>query len=261
MANVDNYVVNNWSDVFGDNPIDIGCIPIYKHWKDLFGQMSEHGKFKKINKKLNEDIKNGSDIFPYPSLLYNAFNCIALNDVDVVFVGQDPYFNAKVINDKKIPQANGMSFSVPIGMSIPSSLEHIYDNQLKFGNITHMPTHGNLETWASQGCLMINTSLTVKEFEANSHSECWREISDKIIKHISSELDGVTFALWGGNALEKISLIDLDKHFTTISSHPSGLSCNNPLKTYGAFKNVDHFGIINQNLIDHNREPIKWQIV
>ena len=126
----------------------------------------------------------------------------------------------------------------------------IYKNLLKYGHIEKIPEHGCLDYWAYQGCLMLNTSLTVIDGEKNCHSNEWKWFTDKIIEEISNKLNNIVFVLWGGEAYKKIELIDLDKHHVIISSHPSGLSANKEFKSYPAFVNQDHFGIINSYLKD-----------
>jgi uracil-DNA glycosylase len=259
MIDAENYNIHNWENIFGDN-VDISCIPIEKSWKDYISKFGERAKFGRINKQLTGDIKNGCDIYPYPILLYEAFNQIKFGDIKVVFIGQDPYINAEYKNNVKVPQATGLAFSVPIGVKIPPSLHNIFSNQIKYNVIDKQPKHGNLNLWASQGCLMINSSLTVKENESNSHKQLWSQITDNIIKNISNELNDIMFVLWGNDAYQKRNIIDFDKHYATISSHPSGLSCSKPLKSYNPFCDTDHFNIINQHLEDLGEKRINWNM-
>jgi uracil-DNA glycosylase len=259
MVSIKKYKYKPWNDVFAEE-VDLERLKITTTWHDYFGQMYEHGLFNNIEKKLTEE-KNSCNIFPYPRLLFNAFNKLDFENIKVVIIGQDPYSNAEMHNDKLIPQAMGLSFSVPNGMQIPSSLNNIYKNQIKYGSIFKTPDNGNLQFWNIQGCLMLNTTLTVQQSRPNSHGLMWQCITDKIIKHISAELDGIVFVLWGNDALGKLKYIDLDKHHVTISSHPSGLAVNKPLKDYKPFCEVPHFEKINKYLIDDGKSPIIWQIV
>ena len=199
-------------------------------------------------------------IYPYPNLLFNAFILTPLSNVKVVILGQDPYHCNEIHHDKIIPQAMGLSFSVPKGMKIPSSLQNIYKNLLKYKHIEIKPNHGNLSFWAYQGCLMLNTSLTVQHSYPNSHSKYWLPFTDKIIKYISNKLNNIVFVLWGNPALNKLNLIDQNKHKIIISSHPSGLSYNKKLKNYDSFENTDHFGEINKYLKEKNKKQIIWQV-
>lgn len=256
MLNISNYEYKPWKDVF-PNGVDLKQLPIYnRHWHEYFQSVD----FKSVEEVLTKEIKEGNEVFPYPMLLFNAFNQCAFEDLKVVILGQDPYPKFDIIGKQKIPQAMGLSFSVPVGMKIPSSLQNIFANQLKNNIITSEQPHGNLQFWASQGCLLLNTALTVKCDVVKSHSVCWKPITDKIIKHISTELNNVVFVLWGNDAIEKLKLIDLDKHDVVIASHPSGLSCDKPVKSYPAFNNNNHFEQINSLLIKHDLKPINWKL-
>ena len=106
---------------------------------------------------------------------------------------------------------------------------------------------------------MLNTALTVEDGSKKSHTNLWLWFTDYIIEYISTYMNDVIFVLWGGDAYKKISLIDLDKHHTIISSHPSGLSANRPFRTYPSFMDEDHFGKINEILVSTNRTKILWE--
>jgi len=259
MINTNNYSFNDWENIFPDE-VSFSSLIKRTEWRELFGRMEEIEMFKNIEKKLTEENSNHKTIYPYPQLLFNTFEYLKPEDVKVVIIGMDPYFNARFINNKKIPEAMGVSFSVPIGIQIPSSLQNIYKNLISNHNMYNYPQHGNLQSWVMQGCLMMNTALTVQEGLPNSHKGYWTLITDKVIKHLSSVCDNVVFVLWGASAYEKIKLINLDKHTAIISSHPSGLSCYAPMKEYPAFNNYDHFGKINEFLKEHEETPIIWQV-
>jgi uracil-DNA glycosylase len=259
MINVDTYNYTSWNDV-NQEVINFDYIPIYNKWKPFFEDLKERNLFQKIKNTIHDEIQAGYDIYPYPKLIFNAFNSCDIDKVKVVIIGQDPYPNADIINNKKIPQAMGLSFSVPVGIKIPVSLDNIFKNQINNEIIDKKPKHGNLQFWTSQGCLLLNSSLTVREREPNSHTNVWKPITERIIKYLSNELENLVFVLWGSPALEKIKLIDCDKHHVIISSHPSGLSCNSPLKNFPAFINVNHFQEINNFLINDNKQPIVWKL-
>ena len=154
----------------------------------------------------------------------------------------------------------GLSFSVPIGIPIPSSLKNIYKNAIEYGHFFRYPDHGNLEFWAFQGVLLLNTALTVQKGHKNSHSSIWSDFTNAIIEKISNKMNGIVFVLWGAPALTKLSLIDTKKHEILISSHPSGLSNNKQLGKYPAFSSIDQFGTINKLLKKCGKEEIVWQI-
>lgn len=254
-----NYKYDPWEIKFeNDNQVDILKLKLNLTWK-YFIKNLDINIINKINELLTNDKIN---IFPYPDLLFYGLNLTPLNKTKVVILGQDPYFNYEELNNNKniiIPQSMGLSFSVPVEIQIPISLINIFKNLLKYKHISKMPIHGNLAFWAIQGVLMLNTSLTVKHKNPNSHSAEWEPLTDELIKYISSCLDHVIFVLWGTSALEKKKLIDENKHTVLITSHPSGLSCNNSLRQYPAFNDYDHFGQINQDLKKHNKRQIIWQ--
>lgn len=263
LLSADDYDFESWGETFPEHKVSFDDISHHSSWDKFFENEDNKEHIVKIEKALSNMLKktNGEiKIFPYPDLVFNALS-LPIKKVKVVILGQDPYFNCRDIKKVCVPEAMGLSFSVPVGIPIPSSLQNIYKNQQKFGNIKEIPKHGNLTSWVKQGCLMLNTSLTVQHKVPNSHAKYWLPLTDNLIKYISHELDHVVFVLWGAPALNKLNLIDTKKHATIISSHPSGLSCNNSLKQYGSFVSVDHFGEINAALKKFKKKPIDWQIV
>ena len=233
----------------------------YDHsWIVLFENLFTHPKFENTQRKLKDVIikKNITKIYPLPEYIFSAFLITPANNVKVVIIGQDPYFNGEMHNLNNVPQAMGLSFSVPKGIKIPSSLMNIYKNLEKYGHIKEIPETGNLWFWAIQGCLMLNTALTVEDGSKESHTDIWEWFTDYIIEYISKYMKDVIFVLWGSYAYTKKKLINENKHFTIISSHPSGLSANKEFKNYPAFMNCDHFGKINDILTHNNKKPIIW---
>lgn len=246
-----------WLEKFPDGKVDLRSLRVNSCWSEIFGQLYADKRFTNlIEKTLNTCIDQ--QLYPRPDLLFNAFNMIELNKVKVVILGQDPYFGS----EDDVPQAMGLSFSVPYGFDIPSSLKSIYANLEANGHWMETPKHGNLEFWAYQGCLMLNTSLTVLDGTANKncHKDIWKWATNNIILYLSTKLDKLVFVLWGADALDKLCLIDVDKHEVIISSHPSGLSAHKGLRQYPAFDEVDHFGDINKYLKKFGKEPIIWQV-
>jgi len=238
---------------------------IHKSWKPLFTKLFADTRFSKIiETELRNEIESNPKviIYPKPALLFNAFALTSLTKLKVIFIGQDPYFDYELYNRQPIPQAMGLSFSVPVGIKIPSSLSNIFKNQKAFKHIESIPEHGNLEYWASQGCLMLNTSLTVKDGSAskNCHQHIWKWFTDEIIKYISETCPHVIFVLWGAHALDKLPLINTKSHYIIASSHPSGLSVSKPLRDYPSFQEEDHFGKINTKLTEWGHKPIIWSI-
>jgi uracil-DNA glycosylase len=139
-------------------------------------------------------------------------------------------------------------------------LNNIYNNLSKYGHFKKSPSHGNLTFWAYQGCLLLNTTLTVQHKCPNGHEKYWTPFTDALIKFISDKTENIVFVLWGSYSLKKLDLIDQKKHKVLISSHPSGMSFNKPLKTYKPFSESDHFGQINKYLTSVGKSSILWQI-
>lgn len=253
MFSVDDYKnIKSWKETYPDNKVILKFGSISTSWNGFMKDILEKTNIKELENKLSEQMKKEKSIYPYPDMLFSAFTYTNYNDVKVVIVGQDPYFKL----ESGVPQAMGLSFSVPVGIQVPSSLDNIYKNMLKYKHISVVPKHGNLQFLANQGCLFLNTSLSVTDNEKNSHSDIWKNFTDSIIVKLSSEKQKIVFVLWGAPAFEKYNLIDRKKHKIIVSSHPSGLSCNTPLKTYPAFNNCDHFGQINEYLKENGIQQI-----
>lgn len=251
MLSLNNYKYKSWKEKYPDG--DVNLEPdVNSTWIPLFYQLISDQRYSVIEGKLSDLVKKGVKVYPYPDLVFFAFKVTQFNKLKVVIIGQDPYFSS----EEGIPQAMGLSFSVPLGIDIPSSLENIYKNMVEFGHLSSFPKHGNLEFLAYQGCLFLNTALTVTDKEKNSHAAMWKWFTDEIIKKISDGTEGIIFLLWGGPALEKLQLIDINKHDVIISSHPSGLSFSKPLKQYPPFRDNDHFGEINKLLRKQGKQEI-----
>jgi uracil-DNA glycosylase len=274
---LDNYY-KNWDEYYSDNNGNIKKIKLLKllknkSWFGFFESESKKKYFSELESFLTEKVADyQKNIFPYPELVFYPFNLLNLNEVRVVIIGQDPYFNKQpckgnkypTLKGKKFPEAMGLSFSVPDDIKIPSSLSNIFTNMVKFNHINSIPENGDLVMWLLQGCLMFNSTLTVDEGTQNSHKSKWLYITNELIKYISYKLDFVVFVLWGADALKKKILINEKKHKIIISSHPSGLSCSKPLGEYPAFKDQDHFGLINKYINKYNKfnnESIDWKLI
>jgi uracil-DNA glycosylase len=245
--------IESWTETYPDHKVTLSFEnQVHSSWFSFFADIIQSVNLVDIEKKLSDELKKNKFIMPYPKLLLSSCKYTFYNDVKVVFVGQDPYFK----RENGIPQSTGLAFSVPVGINIPSSLENIFKNMIKYGHLTDFPDHGNLQFLAAQGCLFLNTALTVAEGEKNSHSGIWNSFTDAMIVKLSNEKKNIVFVLWGGPAFSKFNLIDKKNHEIVISSHPSGLSCNTPLKKYPAFANNDHFGQINKYLKEHGKTEI-----
>ncbi|GMI99807.1 uracil dna glycosylase [Hibiscus trionum] len=201
-----------------------------------------------LNKFVEAEICNsgGVPVYPPQHLIFNAFNSTPFHRVKAVIIGQDPYHGPG--------QAMGLSFSVPEGVKVPSSLVNIF-KELKQDLGCSIPSHGNLEKWAVQGVLLLNTVLTVRKQQANSHAKKgWELFTDAVIKTISQKKEGVVFLLWGNSAQEKSKLIDQTKHHILKAAHPSGLSAHR------GFFGCRHFSRTNQLLEQMGTDPIDWQL-
>lgn len=196
--------------------------------------------------KVEADIYEKERVFPVKEKIFAMFSYCSWEKIKVVILGQDPYH--------EVGQAEGMAFSVPEGVKIPSSLKNIFKELASDVGFT-IPKHGNLKMWAEQGVLLLNTVLTVKEGEANSHKKKgWLEFTNEVIKKISKEKENVVFLLWGKPAQQKASLIDQKKHLVLMTAHPSGLSAHR------GFFGCKHFSQTNEYLQSKGKEPIVWQI-
>ena len=193
-------------------------------------------------------IKEYSERTIYPDMnnIYNALKTTPISEVKAVILGQDPYHGEG--------QAMGLSFSVPNGIPLPPSLVNIYKEYSSDLNLP-IPKSGDLTKWAKNGVLLLNTALTVRAGNANSHSKVgWEILTDSIIKKVSSINDGVVFILWGNNARKKKTLIDGSRHFIIESAHPS------PLSAYNGFFGSKPFSKTNDYLISIGKTPIDWQL-
>ena len=185
-------------------------------------------------------------IYPDKYDIFNALHYTSYKDVKVVILGQDPYHGPN--------QAHGLSFSVSPGVKIPPSLLNIY-KELNSDLECYIPNNGYLKKWADQGVLLLNTSLTVRAGEANSHkNKGWEIFTDKIISLINEKTDPVVFLLWGNNAINKKKLLTNKQHLILSSTHPS------PLSASRGFFGSKPFSKINKFLISVNKAPIDWQI-
>ncbi len=179
-------------------------------------------------------------IYPAQEQIFTALNLTPFQSVKVVILGQDPYHGPG--------QAHGLAFSVKESVP-PPSLKNIF-KELKIS-----PDNGDLTSWAEQGVLLLNTVLTVRQGEANSHQKKgWELLTDKMIQLLSAERDGLVFLLWGASATAKKSQINIKKHYVLEAAHPS------PLSAYRGFFGCRHFDLVNKYLIECGQSPINWQI-
>ncbi|XP_072088380.1 uracil-DNA glycosylase, mitochondrial isoform X1 [Arachis hypogaea] len=203
-----------------------------------------------LSKFVESEICNSNidAVYPPSHLIFNALNSTPFDRVKAVILGQDPYHGPG--------QAMGLSFSVPEGVKVPSSLVNIF-KELKEDLGCSVPRHGNLEKWAVQVMLTFNKYFvnSVRKHQANSHAKKgWEQFTDAVIKTISQKREGVVFLLWGNSAREKSRLIDATKHHILQAAHPSSLSANR------GFFGCRHFSRTNQLLEKRGIDPIDWQL-
>ena len=220
-------------------------VDIDKSWYEVLNGEFDKPYFFKIREFVRTEYKN-KVIFPEPKDIFNAFNSTSFNKVKVVIVGQDPYHGEG--------QAHGLSFSVNKGVDIPPSLKNIF-KEIE-DDLGLVPKNsGNLQHWADQGVLLINTVLTVEKGKPHSHKGIgWEEFTNTAIKKLSEKRHGLVFLLWGNSAQEKEKLIDLDRHLVLKSVHPS------PLSAYNGFFGCKHFSQTNNYLESINKSPIEWGV-
>lgn len=200
-------------------------------------------------KELYEFVKDEyskHEIYPPSDEIFSALEHTQMKDVKIVLLGQDPYHERG--------QAHGMSFSVKPGVKTPPSLQNMY-KELNSELGCYIPNNGFLEKWADQGVLLLNTSLTVRSGQANSHKgKGWELFTDAIIRAVNEQDRPIVYFLWGSNARSKKQLITNPKHLVLETVHPS------PLSAYNGFFGCGHFKKANEFLIANQIAPIDWQI-
>jgi uracil-DNA glycosylase len=183
-------------------------------------------------------------IYPPGGKIFNAFDSCPFDKVKVVILGQDPYHGPK--------QANGLAFSVSDGVAVPPSLQNIY-KELKGDLGKESPGSGNLESWARQGVLLLNATLTVRAGSAASHQgKGWEEFTDAVLRILSEQREHLVFILWGAYARRKGSVIDRSKHLVLEAPHPSPLSASTGFFGSKPFSKTNHY------LVAHGIEAINW---
>lgn len=214
-------------------------------WKNLLSEEFEKPYFWEIKSFLKSEIEAGKIIYPHPENIFAAFDHTPVDTLKVVILGQDPYHGEW--------QAHGLSFSVQKWVKIPPSLKNMYKELEAEGLLVPVPTHGNLEHWAEQGVLLLNSILTVEKSKPASHAKCWwADFTDAVLKKISDSQNGIIFVLWGNFSRWKKALIDTDNHFVLESPHPS------PFSAHSWFFGNGHFKEINKILKENGKEEIEW---
>lgn len=214
-------------------------------WDEVLGSEFEKEYYKRLMKFLEEE-RQDNTIYPPEEDVFNALKFSPYNNTKVVILGQDPYHEPG--------QAHGLCFSVNKGVKIPPSLVNIYkEMQNDMGII--QPNHGYLADWAYQGVLLLNTVLTVRRGEANSHKgKGWEKFTDRIVELLNQREKPMVFILWGANAKSKQSLITNKDHMILSGAHPS------PLSAFNGFFGGGYFSKTNRFLELTGQEPIDWQL-
>ena len=211
-------------------------------WKEILAPIKNSEYFATLRKKINEEYAKNI-CFPPKKQIFRALELTPFDEVKVVILGQDPYHNDF--------QANGLCFSVSDMVPAPPSLKNIYKELESDLNIKK--NTNDLSSWALQGVLLLNTTLTVKAHEANSHKDLgWEQFTDFIIKEISTHKENIVFVLWGAYAQKKSQLIDSQKHLIIKTAHPS------PLSAHRGFLGSKPFSRINNYLSKHQKAIINW---
>lgn len=214
-------------------------------WDEVLSTLVTSELYAKIREFLKSEYSN-YDVYPPMDEIFTAFKLTPFKDVKVVILGQDPYHEPG--------EAHGLCFSVKEGVKMPPSLNNIY-KELKSDLGVDNGNKTQLDKWAKQGVLLLNTTLTVRRGQANSHKNCgWTQFTDQVIKILNGHDTPIVFILWGQNARSKKAFIDGNKHLILESAHPSPLSC------YNGFFGCHHFSLTNEFLVKNGLSPIDWQL-
>ncbi len=212
-------------------------------WKTALAEEFDKAYFKELTERVKASYLSGA-VYPPPKQIFNAFEHCPFDNVKVVILGQDPYHGQG--------QAHGLCFSVTDGVQTPPSLQNIY-KEIKTDLGKDVPTSGNLERWADQGVLLLNSTLTVNKGQAGSHQGWgWELFTDAVIQKLSDEKEHLVFLLWGRYAQEKGKNIDTSKHLVLAAAHPS------PFSAYNGFFGCKHFSQANAYLEAQGIKPIEW---
>lgn len=220
-------------------------INIDESWYEMLKAEFEASYFKKLVSFLDTEYATQT-IYPNHNLIFNAFNSTPIKNLKVVILGQDPYHGPN--------QAHGLCFSVQAGIKPPPSLKNIYKEL--YADLGIVPTlQGNLQGWANQGVLLLNTTLTVRANQAHSHfGKGWEIYTNAVITNLSQHCNNIVFLLWGNPAHEKEKLINPTKHCILKAAHPS------PLSAYKGFLGCKHFSKTNAYLTSKGINPINWSL-
>lgn len=214
-------------------------------WDIILKDEFDKDYFKELIEKVKKEYEEKT-IFPKQTEIFNAFRHTSYNDVKVVILGQDPYHG--------VGEAEGLSFSVKIGIRKPPSLVNIF-KELNSDLGYEIPVHGSLVPWANEGVLLLNTVLTVEKDKAASHKGYgWEIFTDSVIRKLNEKQEPIVFILWGNFARGKKTLITNPNHYIIESPHPS------PFSAYNGFFGSKPFSKTNQFLLSKGIKPVNWEI-
>jgi uracil-DNA glycosylase len=241
-----------------DEPTDRPSIPdalakqadaLPADWKALLAPCFATPGWSALQDFVDGERAAGKPVFPLQ--VFHALHLTPAEQVKVVILGQDPYHGTGTVDGRTVPQAHGLAFSVPHGVSVPPSLRNIY-KEIAASVGGPVPSTGNLEAWARQGVLLLNTVLTVEQGEAASHAKRgWEQVTDCALSRLAAQRDGLVFMLWGSHAQAKAPLLH-GKHLLLQAPHPS------PLSAHRGFLGCGHFAQANDWLRSHGQAPIDW---
>lgn len=218
-------------------------VKIAEDWKALLADEFEQPYFAELVGFVREEY-GSRQIFPRGANIFRAFDKCPFDKLKVVIIGQDPYHGEG--------QANGLCFSVNDGVQFPPSLRNIFQ-EVESDTGAPVPTSGNLDRWAEQGVLLLNSVLTVRAHEAASHAgRGWERFTDAVVREIAARREGVVYMLWGSYAQRKGAIADPARNCILKAVHPS------PLSAYRGFFGCRHFSQANDYLVAHGKEPIVW---
>ena len=221
-------------------------VTIGNEWDTLLQDEFQKDYYQQLRAFLTEEYKSGP-VYPPKEDIFNALKYTSYSDVKLVILGQDPYHG--------LGQAHGMCFSVRPGVPMPPSLQNIF-KELHDDIGIFPPKTGYLVPWAREGVLLLNTVLTVRDGQPNSHkNQGWEQLTDRIITLLGEREQPIVFLLWGSHARKKKELIHAPHHLILECAHPS------PLSAHRGFFGCEHFSRANQFLYDHGIDPVDWNVV
>lgn len=222
-------------------------LKLEESWKAVLEAEFKKEYMIKLRSFLQSQQEEKRTIYPANRLIFNAFSHTPFEKVKVVIIGQDPYHGPN--------QAHGLSFSVQKGVPIPPSLQNIFKELQTEYKGFQFPQHGDLSSWADQGVLLLNATLTVEASKAGSHqNQGWEKFTDQVIQTLSERRTGIVFLLWGKYAQAKASLIDQNNHQVLMAAHPS------PFSAYHGFFGCNHFIETNVYLEQNGKKGIDWRL-